>query len=350
MNKFKPKKENKCKSDTISYSIFSDYRGVIMGLATIMIVIFHSYLKFDKCLHINNFSINSILLKLNSGVDLFLLLSGIGLYYSWHNDPNLKHFYKKRALRILPTLFIFITLWSIYINPNLTFGKYLKSIFLIDFWANGQRGFWYFSLLIPLYLIYPLIHNLYDKYNLKGFISALLISFFITILIYLFIPNYYNIWNIALFRIPPFLIGAWFGKMAFEKKKFNKALLFFVTIIFILLIFIYGKVKFNSIEMMRLTEIIFSICILFIFSTICYRHNLKRTKNFLTWIGKYSMEIYLIFERVFIVLKDKYPFHESTGTLQAFCFFIITIILAIFLKNICNTLKKELFNQEQKVI
>ena len=63
---------------TISASEFSKYRGVLMGIATIMILIIHSY----EC-NVNYPDVlNGMLKKTYIGVDIFLFVSGLGIWYS----------------------------------------------------------------------------------------------------------------------------------------------------------------------------------------------------------------------------------------------------------------------------
>lgn len=64
------------------YSILSKYKNELMGISIILIIIFHF---FD----INVNCANMLICKLWSGVissigvDIFLILSGIGIYYSF---------------------------------------------------------------------------------------------------------------------------------------------------------------------------------------------------------------------------------------------------------------------------
>ena len=65
------------KNNKENISIISKYRGELLGVATLMIVIGHS-------ISIVNFPsiVKKILAYGTVGVNIFLFLSGIGLYYS----------------------------------------------------------------------------------------------------------------------------------------------------------------------------------------------------------------------------------------------------------------------------
>ena len=77
----------------------SRYRSELMGAAILFIILFHVPLaRSDAFFGLRRCG--------NIGVDMFLFLSCIGLWYSWVKNPSVKHFYKRRLLRILPTWLI----------------------------------------------------------------------------------------------------------------------------------------------------------------------------------------------------------------------------------------------------
>ena len=79
----------------IEWASLSRYRGVLMGIAIIMIVLFHVALPRSSAF----FGLKRMG---NMGVDIFFFLSGIGLWFAWTKRPELLHFYRRRLLRILP--------------------------------------------------------------------------------------------------------------------------------------------------------------------------------------------------------------------------------------------------------
>lgn len=87
---------------------FSKYRSELMGVATVLVLIVHSF----TC-RVSYFPtiLNTILSKSLVGVDIFLLLSGLGVYWSLYNDDNGKRFWLRRIERILP---IYLPLVSVF--------------------------------------------------------------------------------------------------------------------------------------------------------------------------------------------------------------------------------------------
>ena len=99
------------------------------------------------------------------GVEVFLFLSGIGLYYSFSKNESLKEFYKKRCLRVLIPYFVFAIVFLILkdiIVLDKSFQYYLFDLFGIQFIRKGERLFWYIYLILVLYVAYPLLYKLFN--------------------------------------------------------------------------------------------------------------------------------------------------------------------------------------------
>ena len=77
----------------IELANISRYRSELMGAAMLFIILFH--VPLDRS---NEFF--GLRRCGNVGVDMFLFLSGIGLWFSWVKNPSVWQFYKRRLLRI----------------------------------------------------------------------------------------------------------------------------------------------------------------------------------------------------------------------------------------------------------
>ena len=133
-----------------------------MGVATVMILICHA--------EASNVMMPELLAKIfsfcNIGVDIFLLLSGLGAYYSMtkstmsHNWGGYLLYYKKRFQRILvPYFLIYVPYCIVY----MLIGKYsivdsILCLSTLEYWLF-HRGAWFVSLIIVLYLIVPLFYR-----------------------------------------------------------------------------------------------------------------------------------------------------------------------------------------------
>ena len=85
-------------SKKISFSIFSKHRAALSGLAILLIMVFHY---FENVVQMGEEHIiyGPALLWCrligSIGVELFLLISGIGLYFSFHKNRKLLSFYER---------------------------------------------------------------------------------------------------------------------------------------------------------------------------------------------------------------------------------------------------------------
>lgn len=318
-------------------------RGVLFGIATIWIVFFHSGL-----LNFETFIVSQKIIEVinlirnmgNCGVDIFLALSGLGLYFSFSKNSEILHFYKKRLIRILPSVIIIVVIYY-GIMGNITLKQYLNRIFLLSFFTDKDYNFWYFSLIIVLYLIYPFIHIAIKKFDIKA-----LLFFTIGILIFNGLLRRYNnqayeMYEIALTRLPVFFIGVFLGKKVYEEKKISKKWIYlFLTIFIAIPILFYFNLFEKHFFIKRYLYCPYSLSIIFLVA------DLKQKKNiiyrFLIWIGTYSMEIYLIYENLARIVNEKMNIiHFEDKSYISFYIFILilTIAFAINLKNICNEIK-----------
>ena len=94
------------KEKGIELANISKYRGELMGLAILFVMLFHvSVPRTDAFFGIRRMG--------NIGVDMFFFLSGIGLWYSWTRNADAMNFFKKRLLRIYPAWLILASLYYI---------------------------------------------------------------------------------------------------------------------------------------------------------------------------------------------------------------------------------------------
>lgn len=156
----------------IPLSSLSKFRSELMGIATLMIILCHA--------NVYGVYMPSIMSRVcgygNFGVDIFLLVSGVGISYSIQRSGitglhDLVKWYRKRYSRILiPYLLVSITILSV--KTVITDGDWLVLLYnlsTLSFWTHHNSA-WYVALLIPLYLLSPLfyrISNMFVFNNIK---------------------------------------------------------------------------------------------------------------------------------------------------------------------------------------
>ena len=84
---------------TIGMGDLSKYRGELMGLAMLFVMLFHVGMDRQSMMY-------AVHRCGNVGVDMFLFLSGIGLWHAWTKNPSFRRFYWRRYVRIYPAWLI----------------------------------------------------------------------------------------------------------------------------------------------------------------------------------------------------------------------------------------------------
>lgn len=145
---------------TIKLELLSKHRTKLMGIATLGILSIHSidfgivYPRMIRyVMHLGLY-----------GVDIFLLLSGMGLYYSLKKNNDIRMFYTKRMRKVLVPYLImaipFLAIIDLLSGRNLI--QYISDVAMISFWTSG-RGAWFVAMIIPLYIIFPFIYRITEQ-------------------------------------------------------------------------------------------------------------------------------------------------------------------------------------------
>lgn len=142
-----------------------------MGLATLLIILCH--------MPAHGVVMPEFVAKILSnggiGVDVFLFLSGMGIYFSLRNkNISLHKWYLKRLVRIYVPWFIFAIPFYVFTwNGDESVSYLLLKLSTFSYWVDGN-GLWFVALIIPLYFVSPLLLHLIKKRN-KWFVAGIII-------------------------------------------------------------------------------------------------------------------------------------------------------------------------------
>lgn len=207
-------------------------------LAAVMIVVFHYNVvsvmmpEVDKpvllFIHYANGTMGHI------GVSLFFILAGASLMYSSPAKLNLKEFFRKRFLAILPIYWI--TYAAFFIHNYLikrVFGfdkplwRFLLTVIGMDGYLNSiipnyyLLGEWFIGCILIIYLLYPLLHKCMLKWPLLT--PAVVAAIYVPLT--LFYPFQMDIQFFFLLRVPEVLFGMYFIKYLYgserQREKYN---------------------------------------------------------------------------------------------------------------------------------
>lgn len=327
-------------------NLLSKYRTLLMGFAILWVMFFHSHVQVGTSTFFEFFKRIGY-----GGVDIFILVSGFGVYFSIHNDDSLRHFYKKRALRILPYYYpivIIVTIIAIKLGIWNT-DSLFYNLTTLGYWRNvglGKIYDWYIPALIFLYLVTPLYYKFFKINKNATTIFAIIAAYVFS---YSTNGNYDYLYNLT-FRIPHYVIGFWLADFLIRNKEyeFNKftialCALSLIVGISILYYFYYYTPYFEQygIYVAPFILITFPLCMF-----LCYFFSLFKSYKFpvLTFFGIHSLTLFIFHEKILFLF---YLFLPSN--IQDICAFIVTIILAYIwqklVDNIVNkiTIKKKTF-------
>lgn len=222
----------------IELANISRYRGELMGAAMLFVILFHVGLpREDMFFGLRRMG--------NIGVDIFLFLSGMGLWFSWTKHPSLSHFFTRRFLRIYPTWLLLASLYYIPDYLELSFvqhsGYSVSIIDLIgdisinwDFWLHDELTFWYIPAIMLLYLLSPFYMKLILTHPIYRWLPVVMLMWCILVQYVTPINNAVGHLEIFWSRVPIFFIGINMAASVQRKDTMDGTSIWMIWLIFIM--------------------------------------------------------------------------------------------------------------------
>lgn len=200
-----------------AYQRLSRCRPELMGLAALWVMLFHAY-----PFRFHFFPLDAFKQLGFAGVDVFILLSAMGLYLSLHRTPEqpLSRYYLRRARRVLPTFWLVVGLYSLYLvlRGRIGWGVLAWNLSAVYYWFRIEGAFnWYIPSVLAFYLISPFYAGFLRRSRRPGWLTAAM--FPVSYLIYrLTIPVHLNYTEDFVCRIPAFAMGMLIGRCLAEHQ------------------------------------------------------------------------------------------------------------------------------------
>lgn len=224
----------------VNLNILSKYRQELMGVGTLLILICHAFGNNVKM----PYFIERVVDNAQIGVDLFLLLSGIGIAFSLEKtvigsgNMSLKTWYLQRFKRIYVPFGIIMSLYYLYAVSfeEMSLQTATLGFINIGWWING-KGVWYVSLILLLYLVAPYLYKLLYKDRYK-WVTLVVLCFSVFVIFQDDSLSVFHYVTNAIKRSPAFFIGIAIVSLIKSNTKVNFLLLLLPSTLLFLLAYI----------------------------------------------------------------------------------------------------------------
>ena len=292
----------------------SRYRGELMGVAMLFVMLFHVGGNRHDTLW---FCVSRCG---NVGVDMFLFLSGIGLWYAWTKVPSLLsplssllYFYRRRLLRIYPA---WLLLSSPHYIPLCIEGKFTiwQTIgnVLIGWrlWSGYVDEFWFIPMILTFYLVAPFYMMLIRKHSVWRWLPVVSMVFCVLLQYWKPLNGALGHLEILFSRVPIFLLGINAGQWVKEERQMDPHAFWLLLLVFVLAFgvcinFENGLRGHFPLFMERMVYIPLSISALLLLCKALV-HLPQWSLKMLAFVGTVSLELYLV--HVNFVLKYLRPY------------------------------------------
>lgn len=314
----------------------SAHRQFIYGVAALWILIYHMNSDIPSRSALGIFRL--IQITGTCGVEVFLLLTGYGLYCALNRNPDVVRFYRRRLVRVLlPALILFFGC-DLIVCP-LLYGYAITPRFLLT-WPWGGR-MWYVSFILIMYLFYPLLHRWNRVENRRGWWIAVLL-FAAASFAFEFLPLGFSKEFLRAFtRIPAFLLGCMLALPARENRAVPRRAEYVFTLVAIAGVAVWRQFKqMGQMYAMRMMAFFFLSAVVILLLTriaqLLQRSGAgKKTYAAFFFCGSISLEIYLVFDRVRELLEFVPVVTALASPVLDVLAALIAIPLAWLLRRLC---------------
>ena len=313
------------KIPSIELANISRFRAEQMGAAMLFVILFHVALdRGDPFYGLRRCG--------NVGVDIFLFLSGVGLWFSWVKTPDVLRFYRRRLLRIVPTWIVVAT--AFYLPDYLGARRFSHSIVDLigditinwGFWLHDELTFWYVPAIMALYLAAPWYMRLVQSRPVYRWLPLLMVIW--CVMVQWVLPIHHAVGHIEIFwsRVPIFFIGINFGEMVRTRRQLPSEAVWLLLVTFLMTFgtcLYLEQVRHGHFPLFveRMLYIPFTVCTVLVMNRI-FRRTPQWVNRSFRLVGALSLEAYLI--HIHFVLVYVQPYH-----LGYWLTFLVTVAITL---------------------
>ena len=274
----------------MTWGHLSKYRSELMGIACLWIMLYHNRVNWPDALE----PVRRFVDYVNLGVEIFLLLSGISMYFSWQKQPPLREFYRRRLVRLaVPYVLLALPYW-VWRDVYEGIGDFWLNLTQLSLPLQGIIPTWYIPAAAVLYLCYPLIVRWIFAGNCR-LRTSVLCSILVAGCAGLHYSGstIYQNCEIALTRSVIFVSGCCLGRTVYENRPMSRRALP-LSLVWLLV----NSLLRQSLRLERVwrrfsyVPLCLAVCVVLVYLLEKFqtRNSLRR---FLRFFGKHSLEMYL---------------------------------------------------------
>ena len=288
----------------MEYRALSRCRSELMGIAMLWVMCFHA---FD--LDLGSRLLNFVRSAGFGGVDIFILLSAMGLVMSREKKPaEYGAFMLRRARRLLPSYYVVMVPYGIFnvFFHGVPWASLLWNGLLLNYWVHCAGSFnWYICGAMTFYAVTPFFHGRLKAARSREAAAALWVCVSLLVCQLLMQEEYWQYTDVF-YRFGVFFLGLLLGLYITEDKKLQKEdILFWAA-------WLCAGIAYLAAALWRMGYedffLYLPMCHLFLFTTVpmcltlcaAFEHlPLGWLQKPLRKIGECSLEIYLLNVSVF---------------------------------------------------
>ena len=328
--------------------LLADNRTALMGISIMCIMLYHQNL-FSTGLWTYAQLFGYI------GVEVFLIISGFGLAHSLEHN-SLRQYYKNRFLRLFPACLVFGI-----IKVAMQFLPFVPGSNMFFLWDLLSISHWYIYAIIIYYIVAPWVNKAVKRWGWMPLVVAAVFSYAI---VWIFADtggcmNYfakYGRWAIK--RFPVFVLGM---TIAHRPLKLNVAVVIgFIAVVLNLICFRYVVIANASPDIqalparwftylpnrtdipdhgLYLLNMLGALFLCWLFALIARLFRYIHLLPVLTWLGSYSLELYLCHQFIFKVVDKNI---QLSPICLAGISLLIVLFTALLIKQIATILRSHL--------
>lgn len=207
------------------YSRISRYKSQLMGLA-VMVVVYGHLLYYHSGLQ-NYDDLNFTEWYTLGSVEMFIFVSGFGIYQSLRKNRDAFTFYGRRIGRLLPSYLPVMLGWCAInmIFGSMRIGEAVGNLTAMGWWfQTGHQFNWYVPAILVLYLLSPLFYDCIERLGKKSL-------WVFAALVILNIAGWRSNLLMAVSRFPTYYLGMYMGAKYAEGRAPTKKQLWIWSIV-----------------------------------------------------------------------------------------------------------------------